>query len=75
MGGTPFYRTSNKLKHHFLNIKQIRHVHVLAIELEHPYFGFEQTDIEPITRFTRLIIKQTRTSIIQTSNRLEYVYL
>ena len=35
-------RTSNKLKHHFLNIKQIRHVHVLAIELEHPYFGLNE---------------------------------
>ena len=37
MGQTPFYRTSNKLER----------VQLLTIELEHPIFGFERTNIEP----------------------------
>ena len=43
MGQTPFYQTLIKLKHHFSNIEC---VHLLVIKLEHPIFGFEQTNIE-----------------------------
>ena len=61
-------RTSNELKR----------VHLLVIELEHPIFGFEGTNIEPngaFTRFTKLLIKLTRTSFFGTSNELERVHL
>ena len=53
-------------------------VHLLIIELEHPIFGFEGTNIEPngaFTRFTKLLIKLTRTSFFRTSNELERVHL
>ena len=43
MGRTPFYRTMNELEHHFSNIER---VHLLVIELEHPIFGFERSNIE-----------------------------
>ena len=48
------------------------------IELEHPIFGFERTNIEPIrafTKFTKLLIELTRTSFFRTSNKLERVHL
>ena len=47
-------RTSNELEC----------VHLLVIELEHPIFCFKQTNIETnraFTRFTKLVIKLTRT--------------
>ena len=31
----------------FSTPNELKHVHLLVIELEHPIFGFEQTDIEP----------------------------
>ena len=77
MGRTPFYRTLNKLKHHFSDIER---VHLLVIKLEHLNFGFEWTDIEHWTlkafnRFPKLFIAQTQTSFFRTSNRLEHVHL
>ena len=77
MGRTPFYRTSNELKHHFSNI-ELERVHLLVIELEHPIFGFERSNIEPnraFTRFTNLLFELTRTSLFRTSNELERVHL
>ena len=61
-------RTSNKLER----------VHLLVIELEHPIFGFERTNIEPnraFTKFTKLLIELTRTSFFRTLNELERVHL
>ena len=63
-----FFRTLNKLER----------VHLLVIELKHPNFGFERINIEPnmaFTRFTKLLIKQTRTSFFQTLNELKCVHL
>ena len=37
---------SNKLQHHFSKIKnELKHVHLLMIELENLNFGFQRTDI------------------------------
>ena len=50
-----FFRTSIEPKR----------VHLLVNKLKHPIFGFEQRNIKPnwaITRFTKLLIEQTRTS-------------
>ena len=72
MGRTPIYQTLNKLKHHFLNIDELQRVHLLVIELEHPIFGFERTNNEPnraFTRFTKLLIKLTRTSFFSNIER------
>ena len=44
MGGTPFYRMNSNII--FRTSNQLKHVHLLVIELEHPIFGFEQTNIE-----------------------------
>ena len=58
MGRTPFYRTSIDFEHR----NELESVHLLVIE--HPIFGFEQTNIEldsGFTRFTDLLIKITRT--------------
>ena len=71
MCGTPFYRTSNKLKLHFLYIE---HVHWWTIELQHPIFGLERKDIKPnrhITRFTKLLIEKTPISFFRTSNEFK----
>ena len=57
-------RTSNELKHNFSTPNELEHVHLLVIELEHPIFGFERTDIEPnraFTRFTKLLIERVST--------------
>ena len=62
------FRTSNELER----------VHILVIELEHPFFGFERTNIEPnraFTKFTRLLIELTRTSFFRTANKFEHVHL
>ena len=72
MGQTPFYWTSNELKHHFLNIER---VHLLIIKLEHLNFAFKWTDNVhrtqmAFTRFTKSFIEQTRTL-----NGLEPVHL
>ena len=78
MGRTPFYRTSNKLEHHFQTLNKLKCVHLLGIELKHPIFGFERTNIEPnkaFTKFTKLLIELTRTSFFQISNELERVHL
>ena len=58
----------------------LERVHLLVNELEHPIFGFERSNInfEPnraFTRFTKLLIKLTRTSFFRTSNELEPVHL
>ena len=39
-------RTSNKLKHNFSTPNELEHVHLLVIELEHPFLGFERSNIE-----------------------------
>ena len=55
------FRTSDELKN----------VHLLVIELEHPIFGFERA----FNRFTELLKQQTRTLVFCTSNKLERVHL
>ena len=45
MGQTPFYRTSNELEPHFLNLEEVERVHISVIELEHHIFGFERSNI------------------------------
>ena len=62
MGWTPFFRTSNELKR----------IHLLMIELEHLYFGFERTDINhqtlmAFTWFTSM--EQTRTLLFSNIRR------
>ena len=50
----------------------------MMIELEHPIFGFERSNIEPNTVFTtfiKLLIELTPTSLFRTSNELERVHL
>ena len=62
------FRTSHDLKR----------VHLLVIELEHPIFGFERMNIEPnraFTRFTKLLIELTRTLFFLTLYELERVHL
>ena len=59
-------------------MNELELVHLLVIELEHPIFGFEGTNIEPnktFNRFTKLLIELTRTSFFRTSNELEHVHL
>ena len=59
-------------------MNELKHIHLLVIELEHPIFGFERTNIEPnkaFTRFTKLFIQLTRTSFFQTSNEFQHVHL
>ena len=50
LGRTPFYQTSNELEHHFAfaqrSTRELKHVHILVIELEHPIFGFKRTKFE-----------------------------
>ena len=50
---TSFFRTSNKLKR----------VYVLVIELEHPIFGFERSNIELQTLFDPSLIYCKRVSM------------
>ena len=63
MGGTPFYRTSNELEHHFRTSDELEQVHLLMIELEHLNFGLEQTNIG---------IKKPLLLSNYSSNRLEH---
>ena len=79
MGQKQFYRTSHKLEHHFLNIKQTL---LLVFKLEHPIFGFERLNIElepnrAFTRFTKkLLIELTKTcSSIGNSTRTPHFWL
>ena len=44
MGQTPFYRTNSNII--FQTSNELKHAHLLVIELELPIFGFEQTNIE-----------------------------
>ena len=46
MSRTPFFQTSNKLKHHFLNIKRTRTCSFIDDRTRTPEFGFERTDIK-----------------------------
>ena len=76
MEKTPFYQTSNELEFHFSNIEQLKCF--LLLVMEHLIFAIKQTNIEPnraFTRFPKLLIELTRTSIFRTSNKLEHVYL
>ena len=53
MGRTPFHRTNSNI------------IFRISIELEHPIFGLEHTNIEPnraFTRFTKSLIELTQTS-------------
>ena len=55
----------------FQTLKELERVRLWMIELEHPIFGFEQTNIKPnktLTRFSKILIEQTRTLLFQTSN-------
>ena len=57
---------------------ELQHVHLSAIELEHPIFGLERSNIEPnrdFTRFIKFLNEQTQTSVFRTSNELERVRL
>ena len=69
---------SDWVEHHFIehwSNSNIERVHLLVIELEHPIFGFERTNIEPnkaFTKFTKLLIELTRTSFFQISNVFIY---
>ena len=61
-------------------LSNIERVHLLVIELEHPIFGFERSNInfEPNRAFSRLpklLFELTRTSLFRTSNELERVHL
>ena len=50
-----------------MTLNELKHVHLLMIEFEHPIFGFEWTNIEPnrvINRFTKLLIKLDNPNII-----------
>ena len=46
MGQTPFYLTSNELKHHFSNIVRTRMCSSIGDQTQRPIFGFERTNIE-----------------------------
>ena len=84
-----FQKAPQSIEHHFIEhranlniilqtLKELECVQLLVIELKHPNSGFEQTNIKPdtaFTRFTKLLMEQTRTSFIRTSNRLECVHL
>ena len=48
-----FYRTSDKLKQ---PSSKLERVHLLLIELEHPIFGFERSNIELRTLFNPSLI-------------------
>ena len=57
MGQTPFYRTSNELEH----------VHLLMIELEHPIFSFERSNIvQPIISLEE---RQERQNVVANTPR------
>ena len=62
MGQTPFYRTLNKLEHHFMKHRTnsntifrtsngLERVHLLMIELEYPIFCHKQSNIKLRTQF------------------------
>ena len=60
---TPCYRTNSNIN--FRTLNQLKCVHKLVIEIKHPIFGFERSNIEPnraFTRFTKLLIELTRTN-------------
>ena len=62
MGQTLLYQTSFFKHQTCLSIGMV-------IELEHPTFGFERTNIDPkrtFTRITNLLIDMTQTSFFQT---------
>ena len=46
MGQTPFQGTLNELNIIFRTSNELEHVQLFVIELKHPIFGFEQTNIE-----------------------------
>ena len=61
-----------------LKLNELKRVHLLENVVEHLIFAFVQKDIKlirAITRFTKLIIEQTRTSFFETPNELERVHI
>ena len=91
MGRTPFYRTSNDLKHHFSNIERSRtsffehrtnsNVFIYWWSNSNTLFLASNdwtSNFKPnraFTRFTKLLFEVTRTSLFRTSNELERVHL
>ena len=72
--------TSNELKLHFSNIEQTRTCSSISDQTREPYFASNKrtSNIEPnraFTRFIELLIEQTRTMYIWTSNKLERIHL
>ena len=82
MGQTLFYRTLNKLEHHFLNIEQTRTSSPIGDRTRTPYFWLQTNKHQSLNlkglsldRFTKILIELTWTSFFQTLNELEHVHL
>ena len=78
MGGIPFYRTSNELKPHFSNIEQTVMCSFISDPTRTPIFWLwisrHRTSYITFIRFTKLLIEQTSTLVVQTLNGLEHVH-
>ena len=48
MGRTPFYRTSNELEHHFLNIERTQTCSPFGNRTQTPYFWLQTIELQTI---------------------------
>ena len=67
------------MKANAIFLDELEHNHLLAIEFQYPILAsnkqtFNMESERAFTRFTKLLIKPTRTSFFQTSNELEHFY-
>ena len=69
MDQKPFYQTSSKLKHHFLNIKRTQTCSSIGDQTQTPYFWLRTNELRTLN------VILTRTSIFSTSNELKHVHL